>query len=72
MIPPSCGPVEFTEVLAKISDCIYNMPSPLPHIIFLGDFNLPNIDCINARMTGAPNRGGLGVSQPPLNFGWGG
>ena len=27
------------------------MPSPLTHVIFLGDFNLPNIDWINARFT---------------------
>ena len=27
--PPSCSPAEFIEVLAKMSDCIYNMPSPL-------------------------------------------
>ena len=49
--PPSCSPAEFIEVLAKMSDCIYNMPSPLPHVIFLGDFNLPNIDWVNARFT---------------------
>ena len=51
--PPSCSPAKFIEVLAKMSDCIYNMPScaPLPHVIFLGDFYLPNIDWINARFT---------------------
>ena len=49
--PPSCSPAEFIEVLAKMSDCICNMPSPLPHVIFLGDFNLPNIDWVNARFT---------------------
>ena len=42
---------EFIKVLARMSDCIYNMPSPLPHLLSLGDINLPNIDWINAKFT---------------------
>lgn len=42
--PPSCSDIVFTDVMDKLSDCMFSLPCPLPNIIFLGDFNLPNMD----------------------------
>ena len=47
----------------------YSTKSFQNHIMYRFKFILPADVLLT---TGAPNRGGVGGSQPPLNFGWGG
>ena len=42
--PPSCSVTDFEEILLKIHTYVMLLPSPLPTIIMLGDFNLPDIN----------------------------
>ena len=42
--PPSCPVKDFEEISLKIHTYVMSLPSPLPNIIFLGDFNLPEIN----------------------------
>ena len=36
---------EFNDIILKTKSYIMYLPSPLPNIIMLGEFNFPNIDC---------------------------
>ena len=42
--PPSCPAEAFNDIISRSQSLILSMPSPLPNIIMLGDFNFPNID----------------------------
>ena len=42
--PPSCPVKDFEEISLKIHTYVMSLPSPLPNIILLGDFNLPEIN----------------------------
>ena len=42
--PPTCSITEFNDIILKTKSYIMSLPSPLPNIIMLGDFNFPNID----------------------------
>ena len=42
--PPSFPVKDFEEISLKIHTYVMSLPSPLPNIIFLGDFNLPEIN----------------------------
>ena len=42
--PPTCPITEFNDIILKTKSYIMSLPSPLPNIIMLGDFNFPNID----------------------------
>ena len=42
--PPSCPVKDFEEISLKIHTYVMALPSPLPNIILLGDFNLPEIN----------------------------
>ena len=42
--PPSCSATDFEEILLKIHTYVMLLPSPIPTIIMLGDFNLPDIN----------------------------
>ena len=42
--PPSCPGKDFEEISLKIHTYVMSLPSPLPNIIFLDDFNLPEIN----------------------------
>lgn len=47
--PPSCDCSNFEDIIHKMFNCMYNLSSPLPNIILLGDFNLPKMDWLNPR-----------------------
>ena len=42
--PPSCPAEAFNDIISRSQALILSMPSPLPNIIMLGDFNFPDID----------------------------
>ena len=42
--PPSCPAEAFNDIISRSQSLILSMPSPLPNIIMLGDFNFPDID----------------------------
>ena len=42
--PPSCTAEAFNDIISRSQALILSMPSPLPIIIMLGDFNFPDID----------------------------
>ena len=42
--PPTCPTTEFNYIILKTKSYIMYLPTPLPNIIMLGDFNFPNID----------------------------
>ena len=42
--PPSCPIKDFEEISLKMHTYVMSLPSPLPNIIFLGDFNLSEIN----------------------------
>ena len=42
--PPSCPAEEFNDIISRSQALILSMPSSLPNIIMLGDFNFPDID----------------------------
>ena len=42
--PPTCPITESNDIILKTKPYIMSLPSPLPNIIMLGDFNFPNID----------------------------
>ena len=42
--PPTCPITEFNDIILKTKSYIMSLPSPLPNIIMLGDFNFHNID----------------------------
>ena len=42
--PPTCPTTEFNDIILKTKSYILYLPSPLPNIIMLGDFNFPNMD----------------------------
>ncbi len=45
--PPSCSLCDFVDVTTKAKAYIMSLPSPLPQLILLGDFNLPDVDWTN-------------------------
>ena len=45
--PPSCPAETFNDIISRSQALILSMPSPLPNIIMLGDFNFPDIDWTN-------------------------
>ena len=45
--PPSCPAEAFNDITSRSQALILSMPSPLPNIIMLADFNFPDIDWIN-------------------------
>ena len=45
--PPSCPAEAFNNIISRSQTLILSMPSPLPNIIMLGDFNFPGIDWTN-------------------------
>ena len=40
--PPSCPAEAFNDIISRSQALILSMPSPLPNIIMLGDFNFPD------------------------------
>ncbi len=47
--PPSCSSSDFEPIINKMFSCMFELSSPLPNIILLGDFNLPNMDWSNPK-----------------------
>ena len=45
--PPSCPVEAFNDIISRSQALILSMPSPLPNIIILCDFNFPDIDWTN-------------------------
>ena len=45
--PPSCPAEAFNDIISRSQALILSMPSPLPNIIMLGDFNFHDIDWTN-------------------------
>ena len=43
----SCPAEAFNDIISRSQAFILSMPSPLPNIIILGDFNFPDIDWTN-------------------------
>ena len=56
--PPTCPITEFNDIILKTKSYIMSLPSPLPNIIMLGDFNFPNID-LSCSTTSCPMAGPL-------------
>ena len=42
-IPPSSPLSDFDDIIIKTRECILSLPGPLPNIILLGDFNMPEV-----------------------------
>ena len=42
--PPICHTTEFNDIILKTKSYIIYLPSPLPNIMMLGNFNVPNIE----------------------------
>ena len=41
--PPSSPLSDFDYIITKTRECILFLPTPLPNIILLGDFNMPDV-----------------------------
>ena len=41
--PPSCSTENFDDIINQVYQFIYSLATPLPNIIMLGDFNLPDV-----------------------------
>ena len=46
--PPSSPLSDFDDIITKTREFILSLPAPLPYIILLGDFNMPEVICNNA------------------------
>ena len=42
--PPSCSTENFDDIINQVYQFIYSLATPLPNIIMLGDFNLPDVN----------------------------
>ena len=42
--PPSSLNSDFEDIIARMTQCIVEMPTPMPNIVVVGDFNLPNFN----------------------------
>ena len=42
--PPSSTVADFVDIIDRVSSFIISLPPPMPHIIMLGDFNMPGFN----------------------------
>ena len=42
--PPSSLNSDFEDIIARMTQCIVEMPTPMPNIVVVGDFNVPNFN----------------------------
>ena len=47
----SCTTNGFNDIIVKVNQFIFSLSSPLPNIIILGDFNLPEVDWLSPNMS---------------------
>ena len=45
--PPACPAKAFSDIMSRSQVLILSIPSPLPNVIMLGDFNFPDINWTN-------------------------
>ena len=45
--PPSSPLSDFDDIITKTREFIISLPAPLPNIILIGDFNMPEVICDN-------------------------
>ena len=62
--PPSCTIPQLEDMITIIYSYLNNLGSPLPNIVFLGDFNLPNMNWQNPN----PNTDVYRTLCPLLDF----
>ena len=49
--PPSYPAEAFSDIISRSQSLILSIPSPLPNVIMLGDFNFPDINWTNTDMS---------------------
>ena len=42
--PPSSLTSDFEDIITRTTQCFNEMPTPMPNIVVVGDFNLPNFN----------------------------